>query len=76
MAARCVGIANVASQAGKAPRHRGQAPSGREEVGVSVDQMVAVAAVAAVISVVAAEAAAVWGVMGAVGGEDDAVNGT
>jgi hypothetical protein len=58
MAASCVGIANAALKAGKAPRRRGRAPSGREAAAVLVEQ------------VMAAMAAAVWAVMGAVEGDE------
>jgi hypothetical protein len=70
MAARYVGIASAASQVGKAPRHRGQAPSVREELVVQADQVVAVISVAGaeVVAVRAeAEAAAVRGGTGVAG---------
>ena len=46
MAARSVGIANAASQVSKALPRQGRAPSGTEEVGVDVEQVVAVISVA------------------------------
>jgi hypothetical protein len=74
MAARSVGIANAALQAGKAPRRRGRVLSGREEVVVQPEQVAAVnlaVGVAAVVAAMsAAGAAAVWAVMGAAGGDE------
>jgi hypothetical protein len=42
MAARCVGIANAALKAGRAPRRRGRAPSVTEAAAVLAEQAVAV----------------------------------